>query len=139
MTKITQNKAITPVRTEVVPNKGGRPLSVDLKRFNDVTQEYVKECTELKKIPFLTGLALKLGISKEAMNDYAKRPHYDKIIKSVDLLTETMVLDKGLTENKPVFPIFLLKAKFGYQEAAQRVDLTVNPGVVTLPHNPDKA
>jgi len=115
--------------------KMGRPLKIDLKTFQRIADEYVEECTASNRTPLLTGLALKLDISKEAMNDYSKRPHYDNIIKRIDLITETKIQTKVLDDNKPVGGIFLLKAKFGYRDT-QSIDLTSNGetlGVVELP------
>ena len=104
-------------------------------QFKKKAEEYVKSCIENKSIPFLTGLANYCGISKDTLTRYKDKPSYSDVIKRIDALSEEMIWNKGLNENKPVFPIFLLKSKFGYSET-QKIDLTSNGqtlGVIQVP------
>ena len=56
-------------------------------------------------------------------------------------MQENALLNKGLNENKPVFSMFLLKAKHGYIESQyQKVDLNVSGSlaVVQMPSKKPK-
>lgn len=113
--------------------KGVRKVSVA--KFIEGTEAYLQKCEETRRVPFLGELAYKLGISADTMSRYAQQPSYAETIKKVKQATENGLIDRGLNDNKPVFPIFLLKARFGYVETT-RQDITSNGetlGVVQLP------
>jgi hypothetical protein len=99
-------------------------------------EEYIKECKEAGKIPFLIGFANKLDVDQDTLTNWSKEnTSYRRILKKVRRTGEQMLIDKALTENKPVFPIFLLKSVFGYSDM-QKIDITSNGaqvGVVMLP------
>ena len=116
-----------------MPKKGERKYTAD--QLEKLANEYIKECKESGKVPFLVGLANKLEIDQSRLYDWEKvNPSYALSIKKVRQMSEQMLIDKAINENKPVFPIFLLKSKFGYQEAAQKIDLsTTIQGVIQLP------
>lgn len=100
---------------------------------------YIKKCIDNGKVPLMVEFCLDIGLSQEALTDYRKLPQYEASIKRLDNEQEKGLIRHGLDHNKPVFPIFLLKSKFGYQET-QKIDLTSNGetlGVVQLP--PKKA
>ncbi len=95
--------------------KGKQP-KVSLDVFTKVTNEYLEYCEKNKQIPLIKKLAVLLGIDTDTLVNYRKKPHYSAILKRIDDLTEIALLEKGINENKPVFPMFLLKSKFGYVE-----------------------
>lgn len=117
-----------------MPRKGTKKYSsLELSTKAD---EYIKECKESGKVPFLVGLANRLEIDASTLSDWAKEnTAYAKVIKRVKQHAEEGLINKGLNENKPVFPIFLLKSVFQYQEAANKLHVTTNGqlGVVMLP------
>src|SRR6185369_3149752 len=97
--------------------------------------EYLRECNEYKKIPLIAEFEYKLGISESTLLKYRENPTCAKAIKRVDKAQEVALVRKGIDENKPVFPIFLLKSKHSYVEQ-QKLDVTSNGaqvGVVMLP------
>lgn len=116
-----------------MPQKGDKKIAID--NFKDGVKAYLAECKLKKNVPFLSGLAEYLDIAMDTLSRYEQNSSYRVHIKKVRLASENGLINKGLNENKPVFPIFLLKAKFGYIEQ-QKVDLTSNGetlGVIALP------
>ncbi len=116
-------------------NKGGRPLKLKPETVKEVVDGYLVECEKNKKVPFMIELARLLGIDKDNLTDYSRRPHFAEHIKRVKEASETALLRKVVDDNKPVGGIFLLKSMFQYVEQ-QKVDLTSNGqtlGVVQLP------
>jgi len=113
--------------------KGSRKVAID--NFIKAIDDYLQECEDKKQVPFLSVLAQKLDIDAGTLGRYQRHAEYARHIKRVQRATENGLIQKGLNDNKPVFPIFLLKSKFGYIEQ-QKVDLTSNGetlGVVQLP------
>ncbi len=107
-----------------------------LSDFVRITNFYVKECDTKNRIPLLGELALLCGVDTDTLGKYRQKPKYGGIIKRIDQMQENALLNKGLNENKPVFSIFLLKAKHGYIESQyQKVDLNVSGqlAVVQMP------
>jgi hypothetical protein len=81
-------------------------------------------------------VAWKVGLSRQALDEYRKKPGYGDVIKRVDEIQENFLINKGINENKPVFSMFLLKAKHGYVEQQyQKIDMNVSGhlGVVQMP------
>lgn len=118
--------------------KGDKKIAIDV--FRDGTAAYLLECKTKKNVPFLSGLAEYLDIDYSTLNRYVQNASYARYIKKVQLASENGLINKGLNENKPVFPIFLLKAKFGYIEQ-QKMDITSNGetlGIVALPERKAK-
>lgn len=113
-----------------------RPLKVSLADFVRHTEEFLLECEQNGKVPFLVGLALKCGIDKDTLYGYRENAQYAKYIKKVQNVSENRLLDlvanaKGASINQ----IFLLKAAHGYTET-NKTDITSNGkplGVVILP------
>jgi len=117
-----------------MPRKGEHKYSAE--QLSKLADEYIKDCTTAGKIPFLVGFANKLDVEPATLSDWSKENRsYAKVLKRIKRICEERIIDKGLTENKPVFPIFLLKSVFGYSDM-QRIDITTNGesvGVVMLP------
>src|ERR1044072_2339590 len=117
-----------------MPRKGEHKYSANEREKK--ADEYIKETLTAGKIPFLVGFANKLDVDPATLSDWSKdNRSYAKVIKRIKRISEERLIDKGLTENKPVFPIFLLKSVFGYSDM-QKIDITSNGaqvGVVMLP------
>lgn len=111
------------------------------KQLKEGIEDFLEICKKDNRIPLVASLCLFLKINDDTLSEYRKNPKYAAIVKRYDLEYEQAVLRKGLEENKPVMPIFLLKAKFNYRETAN-LDITSNGqalGVVQLPpKNPNK-
>ena len=116
----------------------GQPKKVGIDDFIRRTNDYLAECEKNKHIPLYQELALLLNIDPDTLTRYAKTPRYREVLKRVDKLTEVGLINKGLNENKPVFSMFLLKAKHGYIESQyQKVDLNVS-GLLAVVQMPAK-
>ena len=77
-------------------------------------------------LPFrITGLALWLGMTKETLYQYEKRPFFSDSVKRARLKIEDQHVRDVLTKQQIGGPIFVLKACFGYKESN---DLTLNHG-----------
>lgn len=117
-----------------MPRKGEHKYTAQ--QLQAHADQYLKDCKENGKIPFLIGLANKLDVDASTLSDWSKEnTSYAKVVKRVKRQAEQALIDKAITENKPVFPIFLLKSVFGYQESS-KLDITTNGeslGVVQLP------
>ena len=115
-------------------------IKVPYEEFKQITESYLDDCKSQNKIPFQQELALKLGIAKSTLSEgYSKKPLYAELIKRVSQLTEIGLLQKGLYENKPVFPMFLLKSKFGYiEQQYQKVDLNLSGELCIVEMPPKK-
>lgn len=124
--------------TKAKPTKANK---IPLGEFIVKVNEYISDCDRNKQIPLIGELAWYLGISRDTLENYRKNSKYVGIIKRVDEMMENGLLRKGINENKPVFPMFLLKSKFGYVEAQyQKVDLNVHGqlGIVQMPSKKPK-
>lgn len=116
-------------------SNAGRPKKLSSTDFKRISEEYLAECKETGQIPFLGELAVRCGVSADTVTEYSKSPLYSPVVKRVKQHTENGLIRKGLNENKPVFPIFLLKSLFSYVEA-NKLDITSNGetlGVIELP------
>lgn len=104
-------------------------------QLNKVANEYIAKCEADKSVPLLMEFAYLLGIDDSTLRRYVESKAYAPAIKRVEKAQEIALIKHGIVSNKPVFPIFLLKSKHGYQDT-QKVDFTSNGetvGVVMLP------
>ena len=116
--------------------KSAQKKMPEFKDFVLICNDYLKACTDTKKVPLLQELALLLGVERETLWKYRQKSPYGNVIKRIDEMTEIALLNKGISENKPVFTMFLLKSKYGYVEQQyQKVDLNVHGqlGVIQMP------
>jgi len=76
-----------------------------------------------KKLPTLTGLALSMGIHIDKLTHYrTKYPELEKYIKLVETLQQEYALTRGITNQaNPIFSIFLLKTRHGYNDQPQQL------------------
>ncbi len=133
--------AYSKIKKDGTPSKPAKhkPISVD--EFTKVTGEYMNRCEDKKQVPLLSELASILGISKTGLENYRQKSAYVGLLRKFDDLAETMLIHKGLDGSKPMFPMFLLKSKYGYIEAQyQKIDMNVhgNLGVVQMPQKKPK-
>jgi hypothetical protein len=113
----------------------GKQKKVDINTFIGTTNRYLLECEEKGLVPLHKELALLLGIDDTTMSRYAHNPAYANVLKRVKSLEELGWQRYAEKTNKPIFPIFMLKAQHGYIEQ-QRLDLTSGGqllGTIQLP------
>lgn len=79
-----------------------------------------------KELPALSGYCLAVGMHRSSLLEYrAKYPEVDDIARTIELAQEHYALTRGITNRaNPIFSMFLLKGKHGYQE--QPTQLTQN-------------
>ncbi len=109
---------------------------VEIGEFIRITNNYLRECEESKKTPLLIELAQRLGIDEETLWGYRKNRVYANVIKRVDEIAHIGWIRLAELKNKPIFPMFMLKAKYDYVEKQyQKVDFNVSGqlGVVQMP------
>jgi hypothetical protein len=97
--------------------------------------EYLEDCKKNNRVPLLIEFAYNLDISRDTLWKYQEIPSLADPLKKVEEAQEIALISKGLNDNKPVFPIFMLKAKHKWVEQ-QKVDITSGGeavGIVMLP------
>jgi len=131
-----------PAKETNPANKAKRTdAKVKLEDFVRIANEYVKYCTDNNKPYLLTELSVLLGISRDTLLNYRQKPAYAAVIKRIDEMSENYWIKRGNEGNKPLFSMFMLKAKHNYIEAQyQKVDLNVhgNLGSVVMPQKKPK-
>jgi hypothetical protein len=123
-------------------NKGGRPFGsakIPLDKLKAVVSAYLTECEEKKLVPLVKELAIKLGINDDTISEYREKAGYSAVIKEFDEISEVGWVRYAERTNKPVFPIFMLKSKFKYDDSGKSgINITIQgQGVIALPKNPD--
>lgn len=118
------------------PTKIGRPLKLDLGEFERITNEYLEECKRENKMPFLTALAMRLGVDEDTITQYGKREGFASVVKRVKDTTKIWLQEKLSNTDKPLINhIFLAKAIAGLRDNSN-LDITSDGkplGVVLLP------
>jgi len=122
-----------------VPTRMGRPSKFTTSEFKTLIDNYIVDCTNSKLAPTITGFCIYAQCSLDLVGDYRHNAKYSGLVKKLDLHCENALINKVINDNKPVGGIFLLKAKYGYQEAATKYDVTLNQGVVQLPPRLNRA
>ncbi|HEX8965667.1 MAG TPA: terminase small subunit [Patescibacteria group bacterium] len=108
-------------------NKGGRPTKYDPSMIG-IAKEYIDSCSrEATELPTIEGLALKLGVDDDQINEWSKKyPGFHAAIKDLKSKQKTQLINDGLYGGKEVNPtmaIFLLKVNHGMVEKTG-LDLT---------------
>lgn len=81
-----------------------------------------------KKLPSVVGLCLHIGISRSRLYELRdKHKQVADIIEYIGMMQEDAALQGGITNRlNPVFSMFLLKGKHGYQDQAPQLNQTNN-------------
>lgn len=81
-----------------------------------------------KIIPSIVGLCLHIGISRSRLYELADQWHeVADILEYIRMMQEETTLQGGITNRlNPVFSMFLLKGKHGYQDQAPTLNQTNN-------------
>lgn len=127
-------------KADSTKKKTGRPLKYSAHNFKTAIDAYLKKCDETGEIPLMVEFCTINGFSESTLKSYRERPAYQADIKRLDEASHIGWIRLAERTNKPIFPIFMLKAKFGYIEQEKSgVQININgQGVIALPKNPDK-
>ncbi len=124
-------------------SKGGRPLLFKtVKELEDVIDEYFKFCdarvtevyvpalgenvTVAKPAPYtMSGLARRLGISRQALSEYSQRELFGDTIKKARDRVQEDIETRLLETSNQAGAIFNLKNNFGWKDKSE-VDQNVN-------------
>jgi len=83
---------------------------------------------EEKLIPSIVGLCLDIGISRSRLYEIAEKwVEVSDILEYIRMMQEDKALQGGITNRlNPIFSMFLLKGKHGYQDTAPQLHQTNN-------------
>lgn len=83
---------------------------------------------EDKKVPTMAGFCLVAGISRSRLWELSQNsPEISDLLEQINMRQEQLALEGGLTnKTNPVFSIFLLKSKHGYQDQSPTLSQTNN-------------
>lgn len=107
--------------------KGGEkaPLS-DMNRVKDYAQAYLTECAEKGTLPTVRGCAARLGVTRNAFYDRAKRHPNSEFALWLedfsDLCGEVMMQAALEGTVSPVPAIFIAKSRYHWREAPQQIE-----------------
>ena len=133
--------AYRKIKKDGKPAQASRPLKLDDETFIRITNEYIKHCQDAKIVPLKQELAIMLGISEDTLARYSKLSRRAELIKRVEKLSELGWVRYAETTNKPIFPIFMLKAQHGYieqQYSKTDINITGLGGLIQLPPKKSK-
>lgn len=122
-----------------VPGVGGRPFAFNSpEEMQEKINEYFAFCDTQKEIiatdkgntkviqkPYtISGLCVFMGITKETISQYAKKPEYAPIIAQAKARVENYCEENTMAGKlNPIFSIFSLKNNFGWTD---RVEINTN-------------
>lgn len=88
----------------------GRPLAIPTpEEFERRSQAYFEDC-EAKELPkTITGLAVWLGMWRDKIYEYGKRPAFSNTIKKITAVCEDYLIQRAIKAPNPAGPIFILK------------------------------
>lgn len=107
----------------------------------DRSTEYIESITladpQAKVIPSIVGLCLHIGISRSRLYELSHTfQEVADILEYVSMLQEKTAIDGGITQRlNPIFSMFLLKSKHGYQDSPQSLtqintNLNISPDLL---------
>lgn len=110
-------------------NPDGRPPKYDTpEEMQEVIDLFFSKCDEDKDPYTITGLALELGMSRQALCDYEKKGEFLDTIKKAKQKVESYA-EKSLYRNNQVTGvIFNLKNNFGWVDKQEK-ELSGNLGI----------
>lgn len=113
---------------EVKPkHAGGRPRTYTGEQLSKLVDEYFIECDE-KNAPYLiTGLCLKLEITRETLSQWYDVPEFSYSLKKAKMRCENYAESQLFTGKSPVGVIFNLKNNYGWKdERSHNIGITAN-------------
>ena len=108
-------------------NRGEKVPLCDLERIRQRTEDYLEDCSQRGTLPTVRGMAARLGVSRQALYDYAQHhpgSGFDLWLKDFSDLCGELTMQAALAGTvQPIAAIFTCKARFGWREPAARVEL----------------
>lgn len=96
--------------------KIGRPTKYK-HEFIKIAEDYLQECKNMKKIPFLEEVAIKIGVSEKTVSRWSEaNDDFCLAIEDITLYQKMALKTLGLGKNTTQMAIFLLKANHGLIE-----------------------
>lgn len=88
----------------------------------------LNEDEKKKTIPSIVGLCLHIGISRSRLYELSDQwVEVSDILEYISMMQEDKALQGGITNRlNPIFSMFLLKGKHGYQDQAAQLNQTNN-------------
>jgi len=113
----------------------GRPLKHSAAQAQKLIDEYFQNCQDTKTPCTITGLALALDTSRQALCNWIERPdELGAVIKRAKVRVENYVEELLLSSRSPGGPIFWLK-NFGWSD---RQELNLSGGMDVDVHDPGR-
>lgn len=107
--------------------RGEKVPLCDLERVQQRAEAYLEKCAKIGTLPTVRGMASRLGVSRQALYDYAQRhpgSGFDLWLKDFSDLCGELTMQAALAGTVSAIPaIFTCKARFGWKEPAARVEL----------------
>lgn len=89
-----------------------------LQKFED----YLVYADSRNEVVTRPGFYLYAGMSRQGFNQYRQRyPEFEDVQGYIDAYCENVLLQRGLSSDKNIFEMFLLKAQFKYVDKPQSV------------------
>jgi hypothetical protein len=90
-------------KTAIVKHPGGRPTKYDPKMVDQINEYLRGAIPENMKIPTIEGIALKLGISRETLYQWAKEyPEFSDTIEKTKTLQKEYLQEIGIFGGKEI-------------------------------------
>lgn len=112
-------------------SKVGRPLKFsNVRTLQRKIDDYLQNCTELGKMPTITGLAVALDTDRRTLIEYADRPEFTNAIKRAKAIIESELEDNALRgKTNPAVSIFSLKNNYGWHDKVEVQATNLNANV----------
>ena len=126
-------------KTSIVKRKIGRPTKYTPETINKIN-EYIEEAIpQNMKIPTVEGIALKLGISKETLYQWAKkRPEFSDALAELKMKQKECLTEIGIFGGKEInasIVQLLLKINHGMTESTPLASNVENMQVNFISHD----
>ena len=124
----------------------GRPRKIESPdQLLALCEEYFESCWTIKPIIFegkvideemvnirpylVSGLCLHLGIDRDTLLEYGRRPEYSEIVKAAKLQIQNHLEERSIMSKNPGGAIFNLKCNHGFKEQ-NSLQLETNMAIV---------
>jgi hypothetical protein len=110
--------------------RGRPPKYSDIDRMREKIDAYFEECIAGDEPMTITGLSMALGLTRQGLLEYERKPEFSDTIKMAKTRVENY-LEKALFGRNATGPIFNLKNNFGWEERVKNDNtLAVNRNFV---------
>lgn len=111
------------METALTKHALGRPTKYIPEQIYPIIDQYLEQCgREQTQLPTVEGLALKIGVNKTTVFEWAKKyPEFSNYLEKVANLQKEQLINDGMYGGKEVnasMAIFLLKAIHGLRDGS---------------------